>query len=605
MSLPNVWSQSQGESHHRRLRSEAKALSLRHQPPVSKQEWVQRAADLKSQLAKKLFLETDGEPGAATPLDFIEHGSIPAKGYRVARVSFLSQGPIRMTGTLYIPDGEGPFPAVLNVHGHHANGKIAERVQSRGHELVQKGFVVLTVDVAGAGERGNKERVWQYHGALLGGSLILSGDTLLGWQVRDNRRAVDLLTSLPYVDAERIGVTGASGGGNQAMWVAAMDDRLKAVVLVVSAGAFEAFVGRRNCICETLPGGLLLSEQWGVLGLIAPRPLLILHSMHDQPAFGVAPLSDTAEKTVGIYHLFEARDRFDHRFYDLPHGYWPPMLEAASGWFRFWLQSKGNALPTALSPANPLPPDDLICFPQGERPQAACGYPENIRFLTNQRKGDPAASPQKQRETLAALVGWKEPDARTVAEQNRCGEIIRGRFTSARGLPIPFIQTPTPTSEVIVILSGAGKNTPFVEETWQKYQATGAGVVTLDLPGTGELLWEEKPVSGSTLHDTSRACLWLGYTLASEWAEVIVSLCRLLQEAQPHCRITLIAEKEAALAALIALALHPELPARVEEHEVPASLADLIGVDEGSLAWLVPGLLPWGDLKQLRKLGNV
>lgn len=563
---------------------------------------MERAARLKAELAEKLFCDAEGE----TPLELIKHGTIPADGYRLVRVSFRSQGPIRVTGTLYIPDGEGPFPAVLNVHGHHANGKLAGRVQSRGHELVQKGFVVLTVDVAGAGERGNCERTWQYHGAFLGGGVMFSGDTLLGWQVRDNRRAVDLLASLPYVDAERIGVTGASGGGNQAMWVAAMDDRLKAVVLVVSAGAFEAFVGRRNCICETLPGGLLLCEQWGVLGLIAPRPLLILHSMHDQPAFGVAPFSDTAEKTVGIYHLFGARDRFDHRFYDLPHGYWPPMLEAASGWFGFWLGNKGNALPNALSPAEPLPEEDLICFPQGEWPEDTCGYPANIRFLSARQTAKPAATPESQRAALAALVGWKEPCSEPSLEEDGSGEMVRGRFLSARSLSIPYLRTQgeTPHPEAVVLLSGAGKNAPFVTQAWKDRLGCGVDLVTLDLPGTGELGWETTMVRETPLHDTSRACLWLGYTLAGEWAEVIVSLCRWLRQAAPQRRITLVAEKEAALAAWIAAALHPELALKVEEHDVPESLNELLGTHTGSLAWLVPGLLPWGDLRRLRELAG-
>src|SRR5690606_8902254 len=74
----------------------------------------------------------------------------------------------------------------------------------------------------------------EYHGGNLGASLFNIGETLMGMQLTDNVRALDFLCSLPMVDTQRIGVTGASGGGNQSMWLAALDERIKAVVPVVS-----------------------------------------------------------------------------------------------------------------------------------------------------------------------------------------------------------------------------------------------------------------------------------------------------------------------------------------------------------------------------------
>ncbi len=45
-------------------------------------------------------------------------------------------------------------------------------------------------------------------------------------------RALDYLERRPEVDAERIGVTGRSGGGAYSWWVAALDDRIRAAVPV-------------------------------------------------------------------------------------------------------------------------------------------------------------------------------------------------------------------------------------------------------------------------------------------------------------------------------------------------------------------------------------
>lgn len=123
------------------------------------------------------------------------------------------------------------------------------------------------------------------------------------------------------IDGDKLGATGASGGGNQTMWLAAMDDRVKAAVPVVSVGSFRAYVGASNCMCETLPGGLELAEEWMVLGLIAPRALLIMNALHDQPAFAYGPMSSTCRQVEEVYSLQGARERFDSRLIDMPHGY--------------------------------------------------------------------------------------------------------------------------------------------------------------------------------------------------------------------------------------------------------------------------------------------
>ena len=58
------------------------------------------------------------------------------------------------------------------------------------------------------------------------------GKPLSGIQVYENQRAVDYLLTRPEVDGDRLGITGASGGGNQSMYAGALDERFKAVVPV-------------------------------------------------------------------------------------------------------------------------------------------------------------------------------------------------------------------------------------------------------------------------------------------------------------------------------------------------------------------------------------
>ncbi len=594
--LPSLWAGSHGHLHRERLRREALEHAGRHAVPIAPEELRERLASLRGKLRTMLALDQPEHP-----LDIEEHGSIACDGYAVRRISFASAPGIRVTGNLYCPTGDGPFPAVLNLHGHWSQGKLAAQVQARGHVLARSGFVVLTVDAAGSGERSDAEREWSYHGAAKAAGLLLSGDSLLALQVRDNRRALDVLQSLPGVDAERIGATGASGGGNQTMWLSAMDERVKAAVPVVSVGSFAAYVGARNCMCETLPGGLGLAEEWEVLGLVAPRPLLIVNALHDQPAFGYEALSATCRNLQEVYLMQRARNRLDWRILDMEHGYHPPVLHLMRDWMALWLKNE-PASPHGLPDWNPIPEPELLCYPPGERPDA-CGYRTVRETLHLRRSRRETADPDAARAVIAGLTGWQGPGSggawtlrRTLADGTMIGSV-----TSPRSLPLPAaFRSSGPSTETRLILSPDGKRSPFAAAAWREAPDSCA-VLAADLPGTGELAWETTDVAGTRLHDTSRACLWLGYTLAAEWAEAIAALARAARSLNPRGALTLLADRECAFAALLCQALLPEMTFTLQASGLPASLRDP-AID--SLAWCVPGLLQWGDLDDLQRLAR-
>jgi hypothetical protein len=560
--------------------------------PTSVEEWDERVAERRRTLEERFRI-----PKCPGPLDFQIHGEVPMEGYRIQKVSFLSAPEVRVTANLFIPDGEGPFPAVLNCHGHWMQGKIAAKVQARGHFLALNGIVTLSVDAAGSGDRADDEREFTYHGATRGGELFLYGDSLLALQVRDNKRAVDALQSLTCVDPERIGVIGASGGGNQTMWLAAMDERVKVAVPVVSVGSFEAYIGRCNCVCETLPGGLAVAEEWEILGAMAPKPLLVINALHDQPAFGYEPMSQTCRRLQEVYTLFGYRHHFDSRILDMTHGFHPEASEVVLGWLKHWLCGAPGSNPVALPQWNDVEEDDLLCFPKGERPEN-CSFRHvrksiSIQALENRNEASI--------ENLARLVGWKAPTATDwlPAREDVSGAVL-GTIQTNRGLPLPVGITTSPeklAGEVRVILSPAGKRDEFVREQLLLAQEAGADAVTLDLPSTGELAWDDKLVAGSPLHDATRACLWLGYTLVGEWAEAIAAVVLTLQKQAPGTKIRLIAKGETAFATLLACALAPLEDVRLTEIDTPKSVMD---PKSDTLVWMVPGFVPWGDLDTLR-----
>lgn len=588
--MTNLWRESHGYLHVERLQREAAQCAARFQIPITAEEWHERRGHLVRELTQKI-----GNAPRNTDLDFQIHGEIPFANYTVRKVSFLSHPGIRVPGHLFVPHGSGPFPAVLNCHGHWQEGKIAPRVQARGHALAANGLVALSVDVAGAGERGINEREWMYHGAMEGAEFLQVGDSLLGLQVRDNRRALDVLESLPFVDRARLGVTGASGGGNQTMWLAALDERVKAAVPVCSVGSFEVYVGAKNCICEVLPGGLKLLEEWELLGMIAPRALLLLTALHDaNPTFGWKAMEGSSRKTEEIYRLLGARSHFDRRILNMDHGFYTPALELMVGWMKHWLGVEAGALPIELPVWKPIPEENALCYAPGQRPEE-CGYKHAQKVLIENAPSPVEKDPNPKRRELAELVGWQKPTASS----------SRAHFTSQSGqdvilsprnltIPISFNHPLRPEEKVIrILLSPMGKQSAFVQERWESKDFS----LSADLPAVGELSWETG--ESRRFHESARACLWLGYTLALEWAEVIAVLCMTLRDKAPEAEIQIFAQEEAALAALLALALHPTPRVHIDETDVPKSLRE---AKSPSMVWFIPGILSWGDLDALRAL---
>lgn len=598
VSQPDAFVCSQGSVHHDRLRSEAMLACHAHTFPNSWEEWQESIGKLRQTLREKFHIEQQALPPALEV-----HGQIELEKYRIQRISFLSAPDIRVTGNLYIPNGSGPFPAVLNLHGHWKQGKVAPAVQARGHVLAQHGIAVLSIDAAGAGERGGKERVWEYHGGSKAGELLLAGDSLMGFQVRDNIRALDVLESLPFIRSDKIGVTGASGGGNQTTWLAALDERVKAIVPVASAGSFEAYVARRNCMCETLPGGLLLAEQWHLFGAMAPRALLILNARYDQPAFGCEPFRDTCSRVREIYALAGASENFDGRILDMEHGYKPVALEAMLGWMKYWLTDTPASTPVQLPKWQALPEEQLLCYPKGQRPET-CSYTANRKTIAKSLKPFANAG---ERTALARLIGWQEPSSiphKDIQIKAIANESWRIDVLSPRDIPLSVICSENPTAgpnQIRLLLSPDGKKSSFVQDQWQKAIDTNTLAVSVDLADTGSLVWDSSLKPGTHFHDSARACLWLGYTLVGEWAESILMICDLLSRITLGIRIQIVAEREMALAALLALALQPRENITLEEHHCPQSLHSL---NHDSLAWYIPGFLRWGDLDILRSLAS-
>lgn len=607
----NVWLEPGGEMLSETLRQEARAWNRIHQPPATIAQWQ----SYRGQIRRRLMAAAGTFPEKC-PLAVEEHGIIPCDGYRIIKLTYQSRPGLRVPAHLFVPDARGPFPAILNVHGHWRQGKIAARVAGRARMMAKEGFVAMSVDAIGAGERGTKPGEFEYHGNQQGCSLFSFGESLLGMQVYDNMRAIDALQSLDYVDRNRIGVTGASGGGNQTMWIAALDERVKAAVPVVSVGTFESYVTNSNCWCETLPGGLTITEEWGVLALAAPHPLLILTALKDQiPAFSQKEMLRSYAAARKIYGLYNAESKFAYQAINLPHGYHPDMIRHALGWFKHWLKGEGAALPCSLPEVTDHPEGKLMCFPGKTRPVKVKSLLQYVALKSQAAKKSFLAGAKLNRSAKAGELR-DLLRVRAGADFIRCSPFVNAldeghsveKFTveSEQGVLIPclhILPTNGKPAGAVIALHRDGKEACLKEKYVQQILAEGRKSICLvDLRGTGETYWQpaKPPV---TDHYLARAAIWLGRTAIGDWVKDILAVRSALSGLNAPKKVELFACGEPALAALAAAALTESFSA-VNAAELLETYVVKNAPPSQRYSIFVPGILNWGDVSLMVAMAN-
>ena len=498
------------------LRQRAETLLAKRRRTVAALKTPEAVAERRAYIRRAITQAVGGFP-ERTPLNARVVGVLEREGYRIEKVIFESQPRFYVTANLYLPEtGRPPYPAVLFPEGHERGGKSHETWQRMLGALAKQGYVALTWDTLGQGERaqmydedlgGRKLGSSTTEHTMLGIQCLIVGDNLARYTIWDGIRALDYLVSRPEVDRERIACTGNSGGGTHTAYLSALDDRIKVAApscYITSWGRLLATIGPQDAEQVLLPWLAAGLDHGDFLIAFAPKPYLMLSAIRD--FFSIAGARATFREAKTIYERLGAADKLAMHEVDAGHGYHQPNREAAYRWFARWL--KGTEVGGEEPEIELAEFDELACTETGQVATSLGGETVHSLNLARAEDIEPKLPPVRSRADLEAFreeirrrvrrlsgIDYERSPVRTspFGRIERDGySIEKFVYESAPGIEIPallFVPEGGPARKpAIVWVDGEGKaaeGRPGGEIEW--FVRQGRIVLAPDVRGLGEM----------------------------------------------------------------------------------------------------------------------
>ena len=550
--------------------------------PGNARQWLEDAAALRAR-CRELLLR--GHPAGvldAAPAVVWGETLQPVPEYRIRKLRFEGYPGVWVPALFYEPqatttgatgaEGAG-VPAVLNAHGHHPGGLAVDFKQARCINLAKRGMVALSYEFLGMGETASLK---SHNQQLL---LDLAGVCGAGVFLVAMKRALDVLLDHPAVDAERVAMTGLSGGGWQTVLLAALDERVKVAVPV--AGHMPAWA-RRDAgdvgDAEQLPADLCTVADYDTLSaLIAPRPALFIFNRYDDCCFQPhKAVPGTYEPARAAYALLGADEHCAlHVNEDPGHNYGTDNRAQLYRWLdrHFGMRTPGGDLPWQ---DEVLSERDLAVGLPPEQPSFAALAADALHRLRRREAATQASPPGVARRVDRDLVGdvlryrasavtatavatsWASPGG-VLAEQLVLE--VDGRW------PLPAALVRNDAARAATVLVGYGAR-PQPAELTARAAALGRTLLAVDLLGCGGLRFNAR--YGLLLSTVGRPLL--GLQVAQ-----LLAVADWLRRHTDGLPLTVQADSAAlGVAALLAAALQPDAFTRIDGLNLSRSLDELI-----------------------------
>ncbi|HXB73833.1 MAG TPA: hypothetical protein VNY05_36680 [Candidatus Acidoferrales bacterium] len=297
-------------------------------------EWEARRAYLRKQILSAAGLLP---MPAKTDLHPQIFGRIENRDYSIEKVLIETLPGYYLGGNLYRPlkpTPAGGFPAVVSAHGHWNYGRLEHTtiasIPARAINLARQGYVVFAYDQVGYNDTiqtphdfgGLKEDLWAFNPLTL--------------QFWNGIRAVDFVESLPGVNRNMVGATGASGGATQTFLLAAVDDRIQ---FSAPANMISAIM-QGGAECENAPNLRVDTFNVEIGAMMAPRPMLMVSATGD---WTKNTPTEEFPAIRAIYALYDKAANVETLHLDAPHNYNQQNREAMYRFFGKHVLGDGDA----------------------------------------------------------------------------------------------------------------------------------------------------------------------------------------------------------------------------------------------------------------------
>lgn len=290
-------------------------------------------------------------------------------GYEARKIRFNLSEWSRVPAYLLVPEGEGPFPAIVLLHDHGAHFSIGKEKMVRpfhvapevmedadqwasqcydgqyvGDYLARHGYVVLAVDALFWGERGRKEGTSYDAQQALASNFLQMGASWGAFINVDDMRSAEFLASLPFVDKERVGSLGFSMGAYRSWMLAALTDVVRASASICWMNTTEHLMTLTNnqnkggsAYAMLIPALRRYLDYPHVASIACPKPTLFFNGTRDK-LFPIEGVRDAYREMEAVWKSQGASDRLVTKLWDEKHFFNKEMQKETLEFFDRWLQ---------------------------------------------------------------------------------------------------------------------------------------------------------------------------------------------------------------------------------------------------------------------------
>ena len=267
----------------------------------------------------------------------------------IEKIVFTSEPFSDVVGYVCLPKNvKPPYTFMICLQGHstgmHNSIAVQRDNENKFHQVegdrdfglgcMRRGIAAICIEQRSFGLR--REQIQKHisshgcHDATM--HALMLGRTLLGERVYDVDRTIDYLATRDDVNMKKIGVMGNSGGGTISLFSAALLPRIAFAMPSCYFCTFkDSVMSIYHCMDNYIPGLLTIAEMSDIMGLFAPKPVVLVAGKKDD-IFPIAKTKEAFKELKKIYKASGAENRCHlvigkggHRFY--ADDAWPVLLK--------------------------------------------------------------------------------------------------------------------------------------------------------------------------------------------------------------------------------------------------------------------------------------